>query len=62
MSKSKIMAKSGSMTGVYNLSGYIITSKGRVLAFSFMNNNFDVPIRDVRVAVAKILNYIAESL
>lgn len=56
-----ILAKSGSMSGVYNLSGYIITSKGKVLAYSFMNNNFDTPIRDVRIAVAKILTYIGEN-
>ena len=56
-----ILAKSGSMTGVCNLSGYIITSKGKVLAYSFMNNNFDSPIRDVRIAVAKILTYAGEN-
>jgi D-alanyl-D-alanine carboxypeptidase/D-alanyl-D-alanine-endopeptidase (penicillin-binding protein 4) len=59
--KPLIYAKSGSMSGVYNLSGYIISKNGRVLAYSFMNNNFDVAIRDVRSSINKILNYIVEN-
>lgn len=35
-----IYAKSGSMTGVQCLSGYLITHRGKVLVFSFMHNNF----------------------
>jgi serine-type D-Ala-D-Ala carboxypeptidase/endopeptidase (penicillin-binding protein 4) len=50
-----VYAKSGSMTGVYNLSGYLITIKGRKLAFSFMNNNFGVKVPSVKKEIEKIL-------
>ncbi len=36
----EIYAKSGSMRNVYNLSGYIICRSGKVVLFSWMNNNF----------------------
>lgn len=50
-----VFAKTGSMTGVYNLSGYLITAKGKKLAFSFMNNNFNGKVSTVKKAVEKIL-------
>jgi D-alanyl-D-alanine carboxypeptidase/D-alanyl-D-alanine-endopeptidase (penicillin-binding protein 4) len=38
--KPYIFAKSGSMRNVYNLSGLLITKRGNILLFSWMNNNF----------------------
>lgn len=57
----KIYGKSGTMSGVYNLSGYMITKSGKVLAYSFMNNNFETAVREVRTSVNNILSYITEN-
>jgi D-alanyl-D-alanine carboxypeptidase/D-alanyl-D-alanine-endopeptidase (penicillin-binding protein 4) len=55
-----IVAKTGSMSNVYNLSGYLITKKGKWLIFSFMNNNFEVPSTYLKQEMAKILMNIHE--
>jgi serine-type D-Ala-D-Ala carboxypeptidase/endopeptidase (penicillin-binding protein 4) len=50
-----IFAKTGTLSGVYNLSGYMITASGQRLAFSMMNNNFSGPSSKVRIDVQRIL-------
>lgn len=55
-----IVAKSGSMSNVYNISGYLITKKGKWLIFSFMNNNFEVPSAFVKRDMEKVLINIYE--
>lgn len=35
-----VFAKTGSMSGVYNESGFIVTKSGRMLTYSVMKNNF----------------------
>ena len=55
-----IHAKSGSMSGVYNLSGYLVTNSGKTLAFSFMNNNFMVSPSLIRQEMEKVLSAFME--
>ena len=58
--KPYIFAKSGTLSGVYNLSGYLITKKGKTILFSLMNNNFNKPASVVRKEVEKILQQVRE--
>ena len=58
--KPYVFAKSGSMSGVYNLSGYIQTQRGKVLYFSIMHNNFTGPVSAVRRQTADLLSQIHE--
>ena len=58
--KPYIFAKSGSLTGVYNLSGYLLTKRGRLLYFSVMNNNFTGLVSAVRRQTAELLAQIHE--
>jgi len=55
-----IWAKSGSMTGVYNLSGYVQTRRGRLLYVSVMNNNFSQSVSEMRKRTAELLRQIHE--
>lgn len=56
--KPYVFAKSGSMTSVYNLSGYLVTRKGKVLLFSMMHNNFVQPVSEIRQRTAQFLEQI----
>jgi serine-type D-Ala-D-Ala carboxypeptidase/endopeptidase (penicillin-binding protein 4) len=53
--KPYVFAKSGSMTGVYCLSGYIVCQSGKVLTFSCMNNNIPGSFNDCRTEIQKTL-------
>ncbi|HEY8780960.1 MAG TPA: D-alanyl-D-alanine carboxypeptidase [Mucilaginibacter sp.] len=55
-----VWAKTGSLSNNYNQSGYIITRKGKRLAFSFMNNNFTRSSRQLRDEMVRIMTYIHE--
>ena len=55
-----IFAKSGSLANNYNLSGYLKTKSGKILAFSFMNNNFVSSTSEIRKEVERIINLVHE--
>lgn len=57
-----IYAKSGSYSNNYNLCGYLIGKSGKTYAFSFMNNNFMKPTKEIRIEVDRILKDIQKEL
>jgi len=56
-----IWAKTGSLANVHNESGYLVTRKGKRLVFSFMNNNFTRPSREIRNEMVRIMTYIHDN-
>jgi D-alanyl-D-alanine carboxypeptidase/D-alanyl-D-alanine-endopeptidase (penicillin-binding protein 4) len=56
-----IIGKSGSLSNHYSLSGFLVTKRGRTLIFSWMNNNFVAPTREVRSRMESILKDIYEN-
>jgi D-alanyl-D-alanine carboxypeptidase/D-alanyl-D-alanine-endopeptidase (penicillin-binding protein 4) len=56
-----VYAKSGSLSNNYNLSGYLITKKGTLLIFSYMNNHYRKPTSEVKKGIEKILKEIYSS-
>ncbi len=55
-----VFAKSGSMSGVQCLSGYLLTKRGKVLIFSFMHNNFVGSGKPWKEEMARILEKIRD--
>jgi len=53
-----VWLKTGSMSYVYNQSGYLVTKKGKRLAFSFLNNNFTEPLTTIRDEMVRMITYI----
>lgn len=56
-----VFAKTGSLSGVYNQSGYLITKSGRLLIFSIMNNNFVGSTSKIRKKTSEIITLIHEN-
>ena len=55
-----VYAKSGTMKNVLNLSGYLITKKGKILVFSWMNNQCMDKSNDIKTAMEKFLSFLYE--
>ena len=53
-----VFAKSGSFSNNYNQSGYVVTKKGNVFCFSFLNNNFIHPTAEIRKEIARVITRI----
>jgi D-alanyl-D-alanine carboxypeptidase/D-alanyl-D-alanine-endopeptidase (penicillin-binding protein 4) len=56
--KPYVFAKSGSMSGVTCLSGFVRTRRGKMLIFTFMTNHFVGSSRDWKVEMQRILERI----
>ncbi len=56
-----VFAKTGSMGGVYNESGYIITKKGRVLTYSVMRNNFAGTVASNGQKTMELMQWVREN-
>ncbi|MFN0036567.1 MAG: D-alanyl-D-alanine carboxypeptidase/D-alanyl-D-alanine-endopeptidase [Saprospiraceae bacterium] len=59
--KPYVFAKTGSLGGVQCLSGYVLCRSGKVLAFSFMHNNFVGSSRAWKVEMQRILEMLRDS-
>jgi len=56
--KPYVFGKTGSLNNVRSLSGFVVTRRGKIFIFSFMNNNFISPSSEVRNKMEQVINYI----
>jgi D-alanyl-D-alanine carboxypeptidase/D-alanyl-D-alanine-endopeptidase (penicillin-binding protein 4) len=53
-----VFGKTGTLRHNHNLSGYLITKKGKTLVFSVMVNHFTSPTSEVREGIGKLLSWL----
>ena len=53
-----IYAKTGSLSMSTALSGYLITKSGKILHFSCLLNNYQIPANDLKTELQRVLYYI----
>lgn len=56
-----VFGKTGTLSGVHNQSGYVITKKGKLLYYSFMNNNYVQPTAEVRKEMVRIMTFVHDN-
>ncbi len=56
-----VFAKTGGMSGVHCLSGYLVTKRGKTLVFSFMHNNFVGTNRPWKAEMGRVLEFVREA-
>ncbi len=55
-----VFAKTGSLSNVHCLSGYVVTKKRNIMLFSFMHNNYVRPSSEIKAGMEKVLKLIWE--
>lgn len=55
-----VYGKTGTLSNVHNQSGYVLTKKGKIYIYSFLNNNFVLSTSAVRNEMGRIVTMIHE--
>ncbi|MCH1385704.1 MAG: D-alanyl-D-alanine carboxypeptidase [Flavobacteriaceae bacterium] len=54
----KVYGKTGTLRHNHNLSGYLITKRGKTLVFSMMVNHFITPTSEIRTGIGEVLSWL----